>query len=82
MLKVVGNSEARTLDNEEVHMVKDEALTNIEGPGKLRGVFRYISEIPKSDEAREITGRHAVWEEWNNNAGAKLIDDYDICGKL
>ena len=47
-----GNAKVRISRNENIHRVKEEAITKIGGTGKLRGNSRHIAEIPKSKKER------------------------------
>ena len=52
-------------NNADVHTIKVEARAKIGEPINLRGIFRYISAIPKSEKERVIIERNEAWEEWD-----------------
>lgn len=76
----VDNAKVRIFRNENIHMIKDGALTKIEGTDKLLGLLRYISEIPKLKKEKETIDRNEVCGALNKNRERKLVGDYDLVG--
>ena len=75
---MVDNATSRILENGDVHMVKDDSITETEGADKLREIYRYIPEAPKSEKERKIIERNDVRQERNIREERKLIADYDL----
>ena len=68
------NVKARILQNGDILIVKERAVSQTYGPGKLKELFRAISKnAPKSEKGEKVICRNEVMaecakrlEDWNN----------------
>ena len=77
-LEAVDNAKVSILGNVNIHMVKEGALTTIEGADNLRELLRCAPEVPKSKKERRRFKEMKYRGERQKGEELTLVDDYDL----
>ena len=63
----IDGANSRILGNVDVLSVKEHAISQIDGNGKVGGVDKALSgKVPISEKGREVIGRNEYAEEWRD----------------